>query len=132
MGASAKTNQIEITDDYQYFKSRVGLVDFYQDLEFLGFEMFGYSGVFFPDQVPELTDFIAQNSEYHIVTITASGRYENRFVPGKRLYLLASGDKNPNLVMYEFLRKSPALFVEEGFAQALAILAQVDGSDESE
>ena len=132
MAATSREHLIELTDDYRVFYERTGLLNYYQDLESLGFHMFSFSGHFMASQVPLLLDFCDKNRCYHVITITESGRYENRYVPDKRVYYLGDGDKDPNLVLYLFLHKNPELFAEEGFAQALAMFSKVDGGDQGE
>ena len=130
MGASSKQYVKEVTDDYEVFYKRTGLIYDYQKLELLGFKMFSFAGHFQLSSVPSLMEFCKINPKYHIITTTNPGRYENRYVPDKRSYYLGDGDKNKNLVLNLCLHKSPDLFAEEGLAQALAMFPDIDGGDE--
>ena len=132
MGARFKENLVEVTDDCHAFFERTGTLRYYEDVEALGFETFDVIGHFMGSRAEELVGFCTDQPNYHIVTVTRSGYYENRYVPGQSLYYLANGDSNPNLVLNIFLHKHPELFAEEGLAKALAIIAQVDGGDEPE
>ena len=132
MGARFKENLIEVTDDYQSFLKRTGTLTYYKDLEDMGFQMFNVCGFFMVTQTSELLQFCEDNPNYHILTMTRPGYYENRYVPDQMVYHLANGEKNPNLVLNLFLHKNPELFLEEGFAKALAIISQVNGGDEEE
>ena len=128
MQAPAQNYQRELTDDYHAFYERTGLIYDYQELEKLGFHMFSFSGHFMASSIPVLLDFLEKKPCYHLISVTRPGLYENRYVPDKEgLYYLADGDQNPHLVLYLFLRKNPELFAEEGFAEALAIIADVNG-----
>jgi hypothetical protein len=67
------------------------------------------------------------------MTTTAPGLLVNQFIPGRdNLYHLACGDRNPNLVLDDLLHKSAELFMEEGLAEALAMIPDIDGSDKFE
>jgi hypothetical protein len=130
MEASSKQYIKEVTDDYELFYERTGFIYDYQELESLGFEMFSFAGNFLPSSVPGLMTFCKKNPNYHIITTTDPGRYENCYVPGKRSYHLGNGDKNQNLVLNLCLHKSPELFAEETLAQAFAIFPDIYGGNE--
>ena len=131
MGARFKENLTEVTDDYSAFYTRTGMLG-YLSLELLGFRISNYGGIVPSEQVEEAREFCVQNPDYHILTMTGDGYYENRYVPSHRVYFLGNGDANPFLALNLFLRKNRELFQEEGLAKAFAIIAQVDGGDESE
>ena len=124
--------QMELTSNVHEFYERTGLLWYYKDLESLGFRMFSVSGVFMASSVPALLDFCDRNPCYHVVTIVGPGRYENRYVAGKRLYYLGEGDKNHNLVLDLYSHKNPELFAEELFAKALSMSDDIDGGDQRE
>ena len=101
MGATSLDNQTELTDDFEAFYERTGLIFSYLDILSLGFGRNDtYCGFFTGSQQElELVDFCKKKPWYHIITITGPGRYENRYMPGERLFYLGDGDKNPNLVL---------------------------------
>ena len=132
MGARCIENLIEVTDDYNAYYLRTGAILYYKKLEWLGFKLDNFSGLFHDQYVAELLTFCKEHPSYHIVTMTMSGYYENRYVPDKRVYHLAEGDKNPNLVLNVFLNTRPELFMEEGLAKALAIVSKVDRGHKAE
>jgi len=128
MGATYKEFGSELTDDYSAFFDRVGMLRYYKDLEPLGFYLDNFTGIFYEKQAKQLLNFCERNNAYHIVTQTHPGRYENRCVPGCRTYFLADGDKNPNLVLNPFLKKSVELFSEEVSDKALAMILEINRS----
>jgi hypothetical protein len=130
-GAVTQENQIEVTDDYLQFFNRVCRLS-YPQLEWLDLPFDDFAGVFVASKLQILQRFCTENPTYHMISITGPGRYENRYVPGCRGYLIGSGDKNPTLVLNALLHKNLELVLEEGFAKALTIVSQVDRSDEGE
>ena len=131
-GATVHRNQLEVTNDIGPFYRRIGLLCTYPQLEWLGFYLDNSEGMFTLSQSRMLLEFCRDNPEYHVVTCTHPGRLENRYVPGKNVYLLAEGDKNPNLVLDMFWKKNACLLEEEMFDQALAIASNVDRSHKGE
>ena len=129
MGATCREFGQEITDDFSTFFDRVGMLRYYKELESLGFFLDNFTGIFHEKQVNQILGFCEKNGAYHIVTQTRPGRYENRYVPGCRTYFLADGDKNPNLVLNPFIKKSAELFSEEVFDKALTMILEIDRSD---
>ena len=130
MDATCQKNQTEVLDNIHAFFRRTGIVSYFKELEWLGFEPNKFSGSFRDAEVVSLINFCENDSDYHIVTMTHPGQMENRYVPGKRIYLLARGDKNPNLALNPFLHKSVDLFTEEVFDKIRTMVSEVDGGDE--
>ena len=120
MGARAKENRVELIVNYSAFKSRVGLITYYYDLEWLGFTGHDFSGAFDPCHLPQLEAFCAHNSDHHIVSSMGPGRFVNKFVLESRFYLLANKDKDQSLVLNFLLDPEWSLIVEDGISSALA------------
>ena len=78
MGARFKKNLIEVTDDFQSFLERTGTLTYYKYV----------CGFFMVTQIPELLQFCEENPNYHILTMTHPGYYENRYVAEKEVYHL--------------------------------------------
>ena len=131
MGTTQYKNQVEITDDIHIFFRRTGLLYLTEQVEWLGFRLNNSLGVFNESQAQMLVKFCEQNPEYHIISGTGPGYLENRYVPGHRTYYLAKGDKSPNLVLYIFLNKNMHLFTEEMFDQALAMVPDINRSNQA-
>ena len=132
MGATRFHDRKEVTDDCHVFFKKTGGILYYKKLEELGFEVSNFSGHFMSSEVSRLVDFCRKHPRYHIITMTHIGIFENHYVPDKKVYLLADGDSNPSLALHVFLKKNSDLFLEEGFAKALAIISQIDGCGEGE
>ena len=126
-GSSNYKNQM--TDDADVFYQRVGILA-YPVLEWLDLPYDSFSGTFWPKKLALITKFCEQNPTYHIISITAPGRYENKYVPDCQQYLLGKGDRNPHLVLDLFLQESIDLFLEEGRDKTLAIFRECRGSRE--
>jgi hypothetical protein len=119
-----KEYNLLITDNSNEFYDITGLIYCFMDLIRLGFSRdHTFSGLFIADDVPMLLDYCKRNPTYHLITVTGSGRYENRFIAGERFYYLGNGDKDPDLVLDLLLYKSEAEFMRVGFAKALAIIS---------
>ena len=129
MGATYREFEPELTDDFNSFFDRVGLLHCYKDIEPLGFYLDNFTGIFNEKRLKELSAFCENNFAYHIVTQTHPGRYENRYVPDCGCYFLADGDKNPNLVLNPFLKKNAELCSEEVFDKALAMILEINRCD---
>ena len=129
-GATCKNNCLEITDDHKLFEERTGLLSSWE-LEELGFHMDDLSGMFGDSAAGILVEFCTKNPQYHIVSASC-GRFENRYVSGRNVYMLAEGDKNPNLVLDMCLKKDPNLLMEEMLDKALAMNHSVDRGDKAE
>ena len=130
MSASARENRIELIVDINIFYKRVGMVDNYYELEWLGFKTHYFSGSFEAESVPELLKFCQENLDYHIVSYTDHGRYENKYVPGHVLYRLANGDRDPTLVLNHLVDPNRVLIAEEVVCAALAVLHDVKTGDD--
>ena len=130
MSATAREDRIELIVDINIFFNRVGIVGHYEELEWLGFKVECFAGSFRSERVPELQRFCQENPEYHIVSYTGDGRYENKYVPGQVLYRLANGDRNPILVLNHLVDPKQALVAEEIVCAALAVLDDVKTSDD--
>ena len=130
MGATGREDHIELIVDMDEFCRRVGFVSSHLELEWLGFQTESYGGSFRARRLPELFACCAENPEYHIMTYTDLGRIANTYVPDRDLYLLARGDKNPNLVLNHLIDPARALVAEETICSALAVLNDVNTGDE--
>ncbi|MCX6106206.1 MAG: hypothetical protein NTY08_10295 [Proteobacteria bacterium] len=120
MGARAKENRVELIVNYSAFKSRVGLITYYYDLEWLGFTGHDFSGSFNPCHLPQLEAFCGHNPDHHIVSSMGPGRFVNKLVQGSRSYRLANKDKDPSLMLNFLLDPEWSLIVEDGISSALA------------
>ena len=129
MGATGREDHIELFVDMDEFYRRVDFVSSYLELEWLGFKTESFEGSFRARRLPELFAFCTANPEYHMMTYTDQGRIANKYVPGKKLYLLAKGDKNPCLVLNHLIDPSRALVTEEMICSALAMLNDVNTGD---
>lgn len=129
MSATGREDHIELIVDISEFIRRVGFVNSYLELEWLGFKIESYGGSFRARRLPELFAFCAENPEYHIMTYTDLGRIANKYVPDKDLYMLANGDKNPSLVLNHLIDPARALVAEETVCSALAVLNNVNTGD---
>ena len=109
-----------------------GKLFYYKELEWLGFYLDNVNGRFGQNQVDLLLDFCEKNPEYHIMTQTHPGRYVNRYIPGNDSYFLANGDKNPTLMLNPFIRENADLFAEDMLNTALAVIADINGSNNCE
>ena len=124
MGATRREDHIEVLFDIKQFYDRVGMVVTYMEVEWLDLPVVDIGGTFDEEHVPQLLQFCAENPEFHIVTCTGPWRLANKYVTGKRVYMLASGDQNPYLVLNSALDPNRALVAEEVICAALAILNQ--------
>jgi len=129
MGASGYGDRIELIVDISEFYRRVGLVAYYLELEWLGLVPNFCSGFFWGEDLPQLQQFCRGNPQYHIVSTTSPGRLVNKYVPGAKIYYLADGDRNPNLVLNPLVSPKRALVDEEVVCSALAIINNVETSD---
>ena len=129
MSATAREDHIELLVDINEFFDRVGIVGNYLELEWLGFKIESFSGSFRSERLPDLQHFCHENLDYHIVTYTGKGRYENRYVPGNVIYRLANGDRNPCLVLNHLIDPNRALVAEKTVCAVLAMLNDVEAGD---
>ncbi|MBF0442653.1 MAG: hypothetical protein HQK54_12170 [Oligoflexales bacterium] len=127
MSASCHEYKIELTDNVHAFFRQTGIILNHEELEWLGFQLKnGFTTIFGDSEVPLIIQFCEENPEYHIITMTQPGHIENRYVPGKRVYYLAKGDKNPNLVLNPFIGPNAPLFIEKVTNQALTIISDIN------
>ena len=122
MGASARKDKLDIMVSTPAFYDRTGIVSDYQEIEWLGFELDNLVGIFSQEDLPELLIFCKENPAYHIITCTAPGRLVNKYLPGHKCYRLASGDRNPNLVLNWCLDPMRPLIHEKLICEALTVL----------
>lgn len=125
MGARANENKMTLLVDTNEFYDRVGLVWNYYELEWLGFKPFDYSGDFETEELPQLLEFCRLNPEYHIVSDRGDSRMLNKFVPNARSYWLASGDRDPSLVLNFFANPNLALVMEDVITAAAAVFRDI-------
>ena len=81
MGASVKEEQLENIENMVEFSKRVGIIDFAEDVEPLGFKLSSVSATFREEHLESLIAFCNQNPEYHIVTMISPFVYRNKYVP---------------------------------------------------
>jgi hypothetical protein len=132
MGARCAENAVEIIDDIHIFYRRVGLIKYSGRLIPLGLTTDNIGAMFRCSQIDELLEFCSENPAYHIVSGTSPGMCTNRYVEGCTIYMLAKGDKNPNLVLNPYIKKGHELFMEEMHEKVLAIIADMDRREKLE
>ena len=125
MGARARENQVELIVQSKEFKRRVGLISNYYDLEWLGLNGHDFCGVFGAGHLPQLISFCRENPEYHIVSCDGPGRSVNRLLFGKDFYQIASGDRNPAIVLNYLLDPKLMVSWEDAVSSALAVFDDV-------
>ena len=132
MGLKRHEPHWEVTDDLHSFYKRTGIIRYHVELEWLGLTTYSFSGIFDESHRTQLEEFCKANPEYHLITSTAPGLLVNQYIPARdNIYFLARGDKNPNLALDALLHKSAELFMEEGFAEAFAMISDVDNRHKS-
>ena len=129
-GAFNQKNLQEITDDWNEFRKRTGMMLNPSQFAALPFRPDNVCGAFGESQARQLLEFCGEHPEFHIISST-SGVFENRYVPHQNLYMLAEGDSNPNLVLNMCLKKSWELLSEEMLEEALAMDTSVNRSDKA-
>ena len=122
-------SQREVTDDLHAFFQRTGLIVNYKEIEWLGFKLDNFTGLFWRRHLPELMEFCSRNEEYHIISLMPGVCYENCYNQKAKNFHLAKGDSNPHLVLNPFLHKQRDLLYEEIFEEVLAKYRDVDGND---
>ncbi|MBF0441546.1 MAG: hypothetical protein HQK54_06550 [Oligoflexales bacterium] len=133
MGSGTKReNDLDVTEDYNLFIERTGLLLSQRQVTALGIRTDNIGATFWESSTGMLLDFCKENPMYHVVTIIRPGRIENRYIPRKNIYMLASGDKNPKLVLDMCLKKDPNLFIEGMLEEALAMSCSVDRGHKGE
>ena len=130
MAASGYGDRVELIVDINEFWNRVGIIGDYYELQWLGFNLEPFPSVFRPEHIPEMLTFCRENPEYHVVTSITPGRLLNKYVPGRKVYKLAKGDQNPNLLLNPLVNPLRALVDEEVICAALAILGDVKAGNE--
>jgi hypothetical protein len=131
MAGVADPSRIELYTDTLAFSERVGIIRNYYELEFLGLNGQGFSGIFSFESAAFLCKFCEENPEFHIVSGVAPGRYVNTYEPGSRIYLLASGDPNPTLVLNHLISPDWQLINEDTISSALAELDKIKNRDQA-
>ena len=117
MAGVANQYRVELTTDGQVFHGKVKTIIDNNELHWLGLEPFGQIGSFLPKDLPTLLAFCCDNSEYHVVTYTSGQRYVNRVVPDEKIYMLATGDKNPYLIFNPWVNPLHPLIEEDLFSK---------------
>ena len=79
------------------FDRRVGLLNWYEDLEALGFQTTCISGSFSHRDVPMLEEYCKDNPSYHIVSFISLIHTVNRLDYRGSSFFLANGDSDPSL-----------------------------------
>ena len=125
MGARAKENKIELIVASEDFNRRVGLINNYYDLEWLGLSGHDFCGAFEFGFLPQLIQFCEDNPEYHLLTCDGPGRLLNRLVQGKSFYKIGNGDTEPALVNNYLLDPQWPLLLEDGISSALTELDNI-------
>lgn len=125
MGARVNENRIELLVDSGEFRARVGMIEDYLELEWLGFKLNNICGIFRSQDLPNLIAFCRDHPNYHIVSSLGSGRYINKYDPSARSYALANGDKNRSLALNYFLNPQWPLIVEDTISKALTELQNI-------
>ena len=125
MVARAKENKIELLVRYQDFNRRVGLVNNYCELEFLGLTGQDFSGAFRGRYLPQLVQFCKDNPDYHILSGDGPGRLVNRLILERNYYMIGDGDQDPALVLNYLLDPQWPVLAEDGISAALAELEHI-------
>lgn len=79
------------------FDRRVGLLNWYEDLEALGFQTTCISGSFSHKELPKLERYCKSNPDYHIVSFISLIHTVNRLDYRGSSFFLANGDSDPSL-----------------------------------
>jgi hypothetical protein len=104
------------------FRKKIGLIDCYDHLSFLGLEPMTILGNFSKCQVSKLRALCKRDSNYHVVTRLDHDQIVNRFIEGEHRYYLAEGDADPNLEFQytEEMKKE----VNEGMSKVTGVMNQ--------
>ena len=113
-----------------YFKSRdfyqrVGVINNFHELEWLGLAGHDFSGTFGSWMLPELIRFCRDNPEYHILSSNGPGRVVNQLLEGKVYYMIANGDRDPTLTLNQILDPYWPVLFEDGISSALSELDNI-------
>ena len=128
-GATKEEEYLDITVDDAGFYEKTGVL-YPSQLQELGFEGDHLYCAFRQSDVKMLLELCDKDPRYHIIS-GKCGRFENRYVPDRNIYMLAEGDKNPNLVLDMCLKKNPHLLMEEMLDKALAMHHSIDRGDKA-
>ena len=126
-GASSKEKDLIVIEDSIEFSNRVGIIDWAEDVEPLGFVLSSPSALFPPSKAKALQDFCAKNREYHIVSVVGDYIYRNKYVKGCNTYLLADKDANPNILRHPYINRSFAEYHEELHQKFAAKFTEIHG-----
>ena len=125
-GATKQERFLEITDNYSMFIERTGLILDPRDLSALGIRSDDIGTMFWEKSTGMLLEFCKNNRNYHIVTITRPGRFENSYIPRNNIYMLADGDGNPSLAFDMYEKVNPGLLMEEMLEKASGMHCSID------
>ena len=89
---------MELSKMYHEFMDRTGMLLSDIELEALEISPCDQFGGFRRSRIPELQSLCKKNPEIHIVSWLNPNVMLNRFAPGARLFFLATGDPDPQLV----------------------------------
>ena len=120
----------EVSDDLHAFFKRVGKVWIYDELKFLDLEPEMLTGEFGSDRVQSLIDFCESNSEYHIIS-SVDGKVYNKFIPKARVYYLAGGDTDPNLMVDLWAGLNAQDFLQVGYTVFTPIVGTIKGGNDT-
>jgi len=124
VGATAKPSP-ELYTDGVAFAERTGELNDWHELLCLGLEPDTVAGGFYSEKADILLNYVQRAPAYHIITFLED-RYVNRFVAGqRRIYFLAEGDADPNLVCYPFLALDWHLVYEDTICKTFAMLKDI-------
>lgn len=79
------------------FERRVGVLNWYEDVEALGFTTDCFTGAFYHRDIPMLKNFCFDNPQFHIVTFFSITHSVNRIDHSGKAFFLANGEKDPSL-----------------------------------
>jgi hypothetical protein len=115
------------SDELGGFFRQVGRVWIYEELMFLGLEPDWPTGEFGRDRLHLLQDFCAREPGYHIISCKDHKLY-NKLVPDARVYHLADGDDDPNLMVNLLSRLSADEFLQVGQTMLASVVRDVKRS----
>ena len=121
---------MEISDDLHAFFKRVGKVWIYDELRFLDLEPQMMTGEFLAHQVQSLIDFCRSNPDYHIIS-GFQGKVYNKFEPEARIYYLADGDADPDLLLDFGSRLGVQELLQVGYTVLTPIVGTIKGGNDA-
>ena len=89
---------MELSKIYHEFMDRTGMLLSDADFKSLDISPCDQFGGFRRNRTPELQSFCKKNPEFHMVSWLNPNVMLNRFAPGARLFFLAKGCRDPQLV----------------------------------